>query len=86
MESLAVPADTSLDAAQVEVEVLRRAGPQARAKMTFSLCRFIRSVAEAGIRTRHPDYSERTVRHALAYLTLGWELFEKVYPGIKVKP
>jgi len=85
-ESLAVPADTTLEAARVELSVLKRIGPQGRARMTLSLCRHLRSVAESGVRSRHPDYSDEMVRHAVGYLMLGRELFGKVYPGIEVKP
>jgi hypothetical protein len=86
MESLAVPADTSLEAFRVQIEVLRRIGPAGRARMTFELSEAAREAAKAGIRSRHPDYTEDQVRYALFRLTLGRTLFEKAFPGVNVEP
>ena len=40
----------------------------------------MRALALAGIRQRHPDYSEVDARRALFRLLLGDELFRRVWP------
>lgn len=64
----AIPADTSLEAFRVHLEVLRRLGMEGRARLTFDLCESLRQTTEAGVRFRHPDYDDRTVRLAATRL------------------
>jgi hypothetical protein len=40
----------------------------------------VRAVAMAGIRSRHPNYSEEEIRQALYRLMLGDELVRAVWP------
>ena len=54
--------------------------------MTFSLNRSLRSISEAGVRRRHPDYDERHVRLAAIKLAIGADLFNRAYPGEDVEP
>ncbi len=67
-------------------EVLRKLGFAGRARMTFDLNRSLRSITEAGVRRRHPDYDERRIRLAATKLTVGPELFKLVYPDEDVEP
>jgi hypothetical protein len=39
-----------------------------------------RQIARAGIRSRHPEYSEDELRFALFRLLLGDALFERTWP------
>jgi hypothetical protein len=76
------PRDTDEKAEQVQLELLRRLSPQRRVEMTAQLSEDVRAIARAGIRTRHPEYTDEQVRHALFRLLYGEELFRRVWPGI----
>jgi hypothetical protein len=79
-----IPADTTPEAAGVQLDVFRRMAPHRRLELALELSTRIRAVAASGIRHRHPEYTEQQVRLALARLTLGEELFRRVYPGVDV--
>ncbi|MCI0498822.1 MAG: hypothetical protein L0Y36_03950 [Planctomycetales bacterium] len=81
-----VSGDTSKDAAAKQFEVLRNMGLQGRAKLTFQLCDNLREITRAGIRHRHPDYTEQQVTHAYLRLILDKELFQQVFPGCEIEP
>ena len=68
------------------VRILRDLGFEGRVRMTFELNKSLRSISEAGVRHRHPDYDERRVRLAAIKLALGPDLFKKVYPDEDVEP
>jgi hypothetical protein len=51
-----------------------------RVALAAQLSEEIRAVAMAGIRSRHPEYSEREVWYALQRLLLGEELFSQAWP------
>lgn len=75
---MARPADTSRDAWRAHVEVLRdMTGPERVAK-AFELSEAARATSEAGIRHRHPDWSEQQVHEALMELLIGRELTRTV--------
>jgi hypothetical protein len=80
-----VPADTTPEAARVQFDVFRRMQPHRRLELAFQMSTTLRNVAASGVRSRHPDYSEEQVRLAVARLTLGEELFSRVYPGADVQ-
>ena len=80
----AIPADTSIDAARKQFEILRRLGPQARAKMAFELSDSLRSIVEAGVRHRHPDFDEKKVLLQVVRLMIGQTLFRQIYPDVEV--
>jgi hypothetical protein len=67
-------------------QTLRKLGFAGLASMTFALNRSLRSITEAGIRRRHPDYDDRRVRLAATKLAIGPELFKLAYPGKDVEP
>ena len=67
-------------------QVLRDIGFDGRVRMTFQLNNALRSISEAGVRHRHPDYSDRQVRLAATKLAIGADLFKLVYPGEDVQP
>ena len=78
--------DTHPEARKVQIEALRRLGPEGRAKAMFALNRFTRECTKAGIRMRHPGYTEEQVEMALRRIMLGDQLFRKVYPDVEVEP
>ena len=74
------PADTSAEAYAVQIEVFRRMGPVKRLERALEMSDEARRITADGIRSRHPEYSEPEVRHALFRLTLGDELFQAAWP------
>ena len=77
-------ADTSKEAAAKQLEVLRNMGPAGRLKLTMDLCDNLRSTTKAGIRHRHPEYTEQQVTQAYLRLILEPELFEQVFPNCEI--
>lgn len=63
--------DTSSMALKRQRETFRRMTPEQRLAVAAEMSDEIRSVAEAGIRHRHPDYSEDQIRAALVAILLG---------------
>jgi hypothetical protein len=81
-----IPADTSPEAYRVQTEALRRLGPKRRAAMTFELNQQMLSWLAAGIRMRHPEYTDGQVRLATIRLRLGDTWFRVGFPGVEIKP
>jgi hypothetical protein len=69
-----IPADTRLEAARKEFEVLRKLGPQVRARMTFEMSDNPRRTVEAGVRHRHPDFDRKKVQLEVLRLIIGDKL------------
>jgi hypothetical protein len=67
-------------------QILRKLGIEGRARMTFNLNRSLRSISEAGVRRRHPEYDDRRVQLGAIKLAIGADLFKLVYPGEDVEP
>ena len=76
-----VPLDTTPEAHAAQTEAYRRMSGQERTAVVFRLNQFARETSAAGIRSRHPDYSDEQVRFALFRLLLGDDLTSKVWPG-----
>ena len=76
--------DTSREAAAKQLEVLRNLGPAGRLKLTMDLCDNLRNITKAGIRHRHPDYTEQQVTQAYLKLILDKTLFEEIFPGCEI--
>jgi hypothetical protein len=60
--------DTTAAAAALQLRLYREAGTARRSQIAADLSDAVRETALAGIRRRHPEYSERDV--ACAYLAL----------------
>lgn len=75
-----IPADTTIEAARKQFEILRRLGSEARARMAFEMSDNLRSIVESGVRCRHPDYSEQKIQKEVLRLMIGEALFKQVYP------
>lgn len=65
------PADTTVEAWEVQLEILRRMSGPDRVAMAFDMTDAARALTEAGIRHRHPDWDEGQVKDALMELLLG---------------
>jgi hypothetical protein len=79
-----IPADTTAEAARVHLEIIRRLSPERRLELAIGMSDFLREVTVAGVRARHPDYSDHQVQVAVARLMLGEALFQKVHPGTDI--
>jgi hypothetical protein len=73
--------DTSDEAARVLLERTRSMSPAQRFEEGERLCRTARAFMRAGIRGRHPEYSDDQVEEALARLLWGDELYQAAKPG-----
>jgi hypothetical protein len=81
-----IPADTTPEAAAVLLDIYRRMPPWRRLEIALELGDMVRSLSAAGVRSRHPEYTEDQVRLAVIRLSVGDELFRKAYPGEDVQP
>jgi len=75
-----IPADTTIEAARKQFEILRRLRPEARLKMAFEMSDNLRSIVEAGVRMRHPNYDEQQIQREVVRLMVGEARFEQMYP------
>jgi hypothetical protein len=75
------PLDTSPEAHRVQGELYARMGPAARLSVAFDLSEAARRMALAGIRRRHPDYTDEQVWCAWARLTLGDDRCREAWPN-----
>lgn len=80
-----VAADTTEEAARVQLAAFRRMTPEKRLELAFQMTNDLRRRLAEGVRQRHPEYSEDQVRLAVIRLTLGDDLFRTVYPDVDVK-
>jgi hypothetical protein len=85
MDMNMVPRDTTLEAICIRFSILRKIGLTGRANMAFELSDGLRAIIESGVRQRHPDYDDNTVRLAALRMAIGEELFHQSYPDIEVK-
>ena len=70
--------DTTHEARRIQLAALRRLDGPTRLEMACRMSDDARAISEAGIRHRHPEWSDREVRHALLELLLGLDLAGRV--------
>jgi hypothetical protein len=75
------PSDTTPDAEKVQRAVYRRLGGRERIGIAFRLNETVRRMAVSGIRSRHPEYSDREVQQAFARPRLGDALVREIWPN-----
>jgi len=63
--------DTSREALQAQRAAFRRMTPTQRLAIAAEMSDDVRALAEAGIRARHPEFSDEQIRAALVALLLG---------------
>ena len=76
------PRDTTPDAHRRQLDGFRSMDPATRVRLAWAMSEEARAVSAAGIRARHPEYSDDEVRLALARLVLGAELAAAAWPGV----
>lgn len=69
----------------MQIEAYKVMGPLRRLEIAFELSEMLLATFEAGIRSRHPNYSGEEVRRAAARLILGERLFRLAYSGDVVR-
>jgi hypothetical protein len=75
------PSDTSADAHERYLEALRRATPEERLATAAAMSEEVRTLAEAGLRSRHPEFGPDEVRAAVTEILLGPDPAAKVRRG-----
>ena len=84
MNLTAIPADTTPEAAWVQIEVFRRMSPGNRLRMVLHLGDTLQAIVASGVKSRHPNFTAEQVKLEVIRLSLGDELFRKVYPGVEL--
>ena len=56
--------DTPKEAQKLQIKIFREMGPERRLQMGLDLAGTSRSFLAAGIRMRHPDYTEQQIKIA----------------------
>ncbi|HAF96179.1 MAG: hypothetical protein A2X34_02050 [Elusimicrobia bacterium GWC2_51_8] len=74
--------DTSSKVQQVYFKTLREMPAWKKFRLIDGLNSSIREISLAGLRTRHPEFSEPEILKAAAALWLGRELSDKAYKNI----
>jgi hypothetical protein len=80
------PLDTSPEIHAMQIDRYRRMTGEERVLEVFALSDELRLFAAAGIRARHPSYSDDEVEWALRRIRVGGELFHAVWPGAPILP
>ena len=73
-----ISADTTLEAAREEFEILRRLGPEIRAGMVLEMSDSLRRIVEAGVRHRHPNFDEKRIEREVLRLMIGDKLYKQM--------
>jgi hypothetical protein len=73
-------ADTTADIEQRQVDSWRRLSPLERLRLVSDTTRAVMNLSLAGIRSRHPQASERECFLRLAAILLGVDTARRVYP------
>lgn len=73
------PRDTSPEAWKVFIDLHRAMPPEVKLRQTLEFSHAVRRLSEAGLRQRYPHADEHEILLRYARLTLGPELYRKVY-------
>jgi hypothetical protein len=79
-----LPHDTQPESAARQFDALKKMDINARAEMTFQLSDNLRSIVEAGIRQRHPDYSPEQITQAVLSLVMDKDIVRQAFGGREV--
>lgn len=71
---MAAPRDTEPAAWTLYLSAVRALRPEERIRLAISMSDELRELTRAGIRSRHPDWTDDAVARSLAEIMLGREL------------
>jgi len=74
--------DTSPEMWKVFVDLYRKMPVSEKLRKTFEWSASIRNLSEVGMRRRYPNADDREIFLRMARMTLGDELFRKVYGDV----
>ena len=80
MKLNAIPADTTPEAFWVQVQMFRNMPAIRRLELALEWGDTVRAITADGVRSRHPDWTERQVKLEAIRLAIGDELFHAAYP------
>jgi hypothetical protein len=80
-----IPKDTTLEAYRFLIQVWRRLGPEGRLRVSFEASNRLHELSAAGVRRRHPSYSDDQMQLAVTKLMLGEEVFRKLLPDMEIE-
>jgi len=72
--------DTTPEISDRQIAIYRAMSSSMRLEIGLELTRMSRKILEAGIRSRHGEYTDSEVRWALRRAWLGEKLFRRAYP------
>jgi hypothetical protein len=78
------PLDTSPDAHAVQLAIYRRLGPGRCAEIALEMSDESRELTRAGIRRRHPGYSDADIEWALRRILFDDDTFRAVWPDARL--
>ena len=78
------PADTTPQAWAAQLAMLRRMSGEQRVAIALRLTRVAREASRAGIRARHPGYSEDEARRAFFRMLHGDAATLRVWPTLEL--
>jgi hypothetical protein len=73
--------DTTAESHAAQLDIYRRLGATGRANLAARLSVATRELTRAGIRARHPGYTDEEVELALRRLLYGDDLFLRAWQG-----
>lgn len=76
--------DTSLDAELKQIQVLEKIGIEGRAKLTFELSDNMHQMVLDGIKHRHPDYDQESLKIAFLKIVLPPQLFSELFGNLRI--
>jgi hypothetical protein len=76
------PRDTSPGGHRAQLDAYRCMGADRRAQLAGRLSADVRQLSRAGIRSRHPAYTDEDVELALRRMLYGDDLFRRAWPGL----
>jgi len=78
-----LPADTTVEMAKKEYDILRGLEPEGRAKMAFEMSDGLRRIVEDGVRHRHPDWDETQIKLDVLRLMIGNKLYRQIIKSMR---
>ena len=86
MKNLTIPADTTPEAAWVQMQVYRHMPAEKRLLLTLEMSDGMREICSAGVRAQFPHFTDEQIRLTVIRRMLGDQLFRKAYPKQPLLP